>query len=126
MLKRVKSDNSLQPQQGSTASEEWQAVPSDRQSVANTSTAEAPSSAPKAPQENPRQDQSAADRERQAAELRARDAGAVSSGETASGQVVGRERNVDAGNVMGMPVNAAQWRSKGGFIGRPRARVSLL
>ena len=29
----------------------------------------------------------------------------------------------DIGNVMGMPAAAAQWRSKGGFIGRPRARV---
>ena len=124
-MKRVKSDNSLQPRHGSSASEEWQAVPSDHQSRHGSSNAQ-PSSATQSPSQNPRQDQSAAGRHSQVAESRLRDPGAVLSGEkAASQQLPAREGNVDAGNVMGMPVNAAQWRSKGGFIGRPRARVSV-
>ena len=124
-MKRVKSDNSLQPRQGSSASEEWQAVTSDHQPQNGSSTAEA-SLAAQPPSQNPRQDQSAAGRHSQVAESRLRDPGAVSSGDkAASQQLPAREGFVDAGNVMGMPVNAAQWRSKGGFIGRPRARVGF-
>lgn len=124
-MKRVKSDNSLQPRQNSSASEEWQAVPSDHQPQNGSHTAEA-SSAAQPPSQNTRQSQPAAGGHVQVAESRLRDSGAVSSGErAASQQLPAREGNVDAGNVMGMPVNAAQWRSKGGFIGRPRARVSI-
>ena len=49
-----------------------------------------------------------------------------SGSSTTASPFEGRQPGADAGNVMGMPATAAQWRSKGGFIGKPRARVIFL
>ena len=117
-IKRVKSDNSLQPKPSSSASDEWQAIPPSTQAQAETSHAEV--SHPPAAQRRQEPPQPTA---LQQAEAR-QGAGAPSPpGRAASGQLQGSPAAADAGNVMGMPATTAQWRSKGGFIGRPRARV---
>lgn len=128
-LKRVQSDNSLQPRQPSGASDDWEAVSSGQASKPSTPRRASQSGAPSG---SARQDVTNAGRQAQtgAAAIAQRGAAQRYTGpESTSGRDSAggpSQPPFDAGNVMGMSANTAQWRSKGGFIGRPRARVKPL